>query len=218
MKYKTSFQVTGSFFLVLFFILGWIVKFHLSWLSGFDQWFTDIVRASYPDLNSYQLFMTKFGNPLTVIILFACTALWMWYKKKRAETVWFVSGFIVIAGIINPLIKLFFMRERPSLTHLVVETSYSFPSGHAAGSIILYGSFLFLLPAFVQKRTLRTLLQLLMVFIIVSVGISRIYLGVHFPTDIIGGYLLSFSWLCLTYPVYREKRKQIGNSYRKKDF
>lgn len=82
MKYKTSFQVTGSFFLVLFFILGWIVKFHLSWLSGFDQWFTDIVRASYPNLNSYQLFMTKFGNPLTVIILFACTALWMWYKKK----------------------------------------------------------------------------------------------------------------------------------------
>ncbi len=85
MKYKTSFQVTGSFFLVLFFILGWIVKFHLSWLSGFDQWFTDIVRASYPNLNSYQLFMTKFGNPLTVIILFACTALWMWYKKKRQK-------------------------------------------------------------------------------------------------------------------------------------
>lgn len=82
MKYKTSFQVAGSFFLVLFFILGWIVKFHLSWLSGFDQWFTGIVRASYPDLNSYQLFMTKFGNPLTVIILFACAALWMWYKKK----------------------------------------------------------------------------------------------------------------------------------------
>lgn len=82
MKYKTSFQVAGSFFLVLFFILGWIVKFHLSWLSGFDQWFTGIARASYPDLNSYQLFMTKFGNPLTVIILFACAALWMWYKKK----------------------------------------------------------------------------------------------------------------------------------------
>ena len=108
MKYKTSFQVAGSFFLVLFFILGWIVKFHLSGLSGFDQWFTGIVRASYPDLNSYQLFMTKFGNPLTVIILFACAALWMWYKKKRAETFWFVSGFIVIAGIINPVIKTIF--------------------------------------------------------------------------------------------------------------
>lgn len=105
------------------------------------------------------------------------------------------------------MIKLFFMRERPSLAHLVVETSYSFPSGHAAGSMILYGSLLFLLPAFVQ-RTLRTLLQLLMMFIIVSVGISRIYLGVHFPTDIIGGYLLSLSWLCLTYPVYREKENK----------
>ena len=95
--------------------------------------------------------MTKFGNPLTVIILLL-VRLYGCGIRKRAETFWFVSGFIVIAGIINPVIKLFFMRERPSLAHLVVETSYSFPSGHAAGSMILYGSLLFLLPAFVQKN------------------------------------------------------------------
>ncbi|WVT91699.1 phosphatase PAP2 family protein, partial [Enterococcus durans] len=59
------------------------------------------------------------------------------------------------------------------------------------------------------EKGIATLLQLLLAFIIVSVGASRIYLGVHFPSDVLGGYLLSLSWLFLTYPTYREKKEQI---------
>ena len=82
----------------------------------------------------------------------------------------------------------------------MVEHSYSFPSGHAAGSMILYGTLIFLIPVIIQKKVFRPLIQILLAFIIVSVGISRIYLGVHFPSDILGGFLLSLSWLCFTYP------------------
>ena len=57
-------------------------------------------------------------------------------EEKRPEMIWLAVNFIAIAGIINPVIKLFVMRVRPTLEHLVVEHSYSFPSGHAAGSMI----------------------------------------------------------------------------------
>lgn len=98
------------------------------------------------------------------------------------------------------------MRARPTLGHLVVEYSYSFPSGHAATSMILYGSLILILPALMQKKYLRSLLQLILAFIIINVGISRVYLGVHFPSDILGGYLLSLSWLFFTYPFYKAKK------------
>ena len=146
---------------------------------------------------------------LTVIVVFLLVLAFLWWKKKQPELIWFSANFVVVAGIANPLIKLFVMRSRPVLPHLVVEHSYSFPSGHSAGSMILYGTLLFLLPSLIKKKWLATLLQLLLAFIIVSVGVSRIYLGVHFPSDILGGYLLSLSWLFLTYPTYKAKKAQI---------
>lgn len=204
MKYKTTFQVAGGIFLLSFLTLTYIVRFHISWLSGFDQTITRIIRTPYPAWNGYQLFITKLGNPLIVILIFLGGFLFLWWQKKRPEMIWFASNFLVIAGIINPLVKLLIMRARPTIPHLVTETSYSFPSGHAAGSMILYGSLFFLMPILVRKKRLCTLLQFVMAFIIISVGISRIYLGVHYPSDITGGFLLSLSWLCLTYPIYKQ--------------
>ncbi|EOH93473.1 phosphatase PAP2 family protein [Enterococcus villorum] len=208
MKQKTTFQVVGSCFFVIFLGLGYIVKYHLSLLSGFDQSLTTLIRTTYPNWNDYQLFMTKFGNPLTVILIFLFVSFLLWWKKKKTELIWFALNFISVAGIINPLIKLLIMRERPTLLHLVSEHSSSFPSGHATTSMILYGTLLVILPVILQKNLLRSLLQLLLAFIIVSVGISRVYLGVHFPSDIIGGYLLSLSWLFFTYPLYKRQKEK----------
>lgn len=209
MKRKTTFHVVGTLFLLLFFILGYIVKYRINLLSGFDQIITKIIRTPYPDWNHYQLFITKFGNALTVIVVFLLVLAFLWWKKKHTELIWFATNFVMVAGVINPLIKLFVMRLRPTLPHLVVEHSYSFPSGHSAVSMILYGTLVFLLPTLIKKKEIVTLLQLLLAFIIVSVGASRIYLGVHFPSDVLGGYLLSLSWLFLTYPTYKEKKNRL---------
>ncbi|MGI6154775.1 MAG: phosphatase PAP2 family protein, partial [Enterococcus lemanii] len=114
---------------------------------------------------------------------------------------------IGIAGVLNPLLKLFFNRTRPStLAPLITEHSLSFPSGHATASMVLYGSLFFLLPLFIDSKFVQYALRSLLVLIILSIGVSRIYLGVHFPTDIIGGFSLSLSWLLLTFPIYQEKR------------
>lgn len=139
-------------------------------------------------------------------------------QEKRKELYWFTLNFVLIAGILNPLIKLLVMRDRPSLQHLVVETTYSFPSGHAATSMILYGTLIFLMPSLIKTREWAWMIQVLLGLLILSIGASRVYLGVHYPSDILGGYSLSLFWLCLTYPWYIQQRLPFTQSNRKRGF
>ncbi len=102
------------------------------------------------------------------------------------------------------------MRDGPTFSHLVSESSYSFPSGHSTGSMILYGTLIFLLPHLINNKTVRFLLQFILGLIILSVGISQNYFRVHFPSDVLGGfYLLGLTWLCYTYPSYLKKKESI---------
>lgn len=98
------------------------------------------------------------------------------------------------------------MRERPTLEHLVTEHSYSFPSGHSTGSMVLYGTLIFLLPIFIQNKTLLHSLQFFLGLFILSIGVSRIFIGVHFPSDVLGGFSLGLAWLLLTYPIYKNAK------------
>ncbi|MGX7133449.1 phosphatase PAP2 family protein [Enterococcus songbeiensis] len=206
MKNKVYTQFIGSCFLLLFVFLGYVVKFYPQWVSGFDSVLTDLVRSPYPHWNDFYLWITKFGNPSTVIILTLAFLIVLAIGKRYAETAWLGIGVLGIAGILNPLIKLVFTRERPTLLHLVTEHSYSFPSGHSTGSMVLFGTLIFLVPALFTSTTARWIARIFLGFIILAIGISRIYLGVHFPSDIIGGYSLGLGWLFLTYPLYQKFR------------
>lgn len=202
MKNKLYYQFAGSCSLLLFCFLSYIIKFYISWIEPFDQALTKIARLSYPAMNTFFIWITKFGNPITIIVVIA-TALFLLLKnKKYVESIWLGSNLVLVCGIINPLLKLFFNRERPSLEHLVVETSKSYPSGHAVTCMILYGTLIFLLPKLINQKSLRIQLQIILGLLIVFVGISRIYLGVHFPSDIAAGFTLGLAWLLFTYPIF----------------
>ncbi|MBO1298698.1 MULTISPECIES: phosphatase PAP2 family protein [unclassified Enterococcus] len=218
MKYKKAFQVSAASFFLLFLALSLLVLFRVERLSDFDQTLTHWIRIPYPDWNPFQRFITTFGNATTVILVFALVAFWLWFKKKRKELYWFVFNFVLVAGIFNPLIKLLVMRDRPSLQHLVVETTYSYPSGHAATSMILYGTLIFLMPSLIKTKEWVWIIQVLLGVLIVSIGASRVYLGVHYPSDILGGYSLSLFWLCLSYPWYVQQRLPFIHSNRKRDY
>lgn len=204
MTRKTYYPLAGAFFLFVFLILGAIVKIAPDQLNGFDQSITAVIRAPYPSLNQFFIWYTKLANPLTVAAFAVIAAGAMALKKHYIEALWLLINTAFTAGILNSLIKLFFMRERPTLEHLVVEHSYSFPSGHSTGSMLLYGTIIMLLPVFIKKKSLYRPLQFLLGIGILFIGISRIYLGVHFPSDILGGFCFGLSWLLFTYPLYQK--------------
>jgi membrane-associated phospholipid phosphatase len=163
-------------------------KTFLLWLHQFAN----------PSLDNLMLFITQLGDSNIVIIVAGVTLAILWWRRYRLEAI----GFILtcLGGLIlNTGLKLFFSKPRPQLwRQLITETSFSFPSGHAIGSMVLYGFVAYLLATFYPKYS--QIIYILAVIITTAIGLSRLYLGVHWPTDIIAGYGVGFLWLmiCIT--------------------
>jgi undecaprenyl-diphosphatase len=206
MNKKLYYQFAGSCFLLLFAFLGYVVKFYPTWLTPFDETITGFIRSGYPFMTDFFLWVTKFANPITIGTLFVVVLIVLLINRFYSEAIWLSCGTIGVSAILNPLIKLVFMRERPSLEHLVLETSSSFPSGHSTGSMVFYGTLLLLVPVFFHGKVLRWGMRILLGVFIALIGISRIYLGVHFPSDVLGGFCVGLTWLLFTYPYYLQKR------------
>lgn len=114
---------------------------------------------------------------------------------------WHEFGVILfsVAGalVLNNLLKLAFHRVRPNL-YFIKETGYSFPSGHAMITTVFYGIILFLVFPLVTSRVWRNILVALAIFFTIAIGASRIYLGVHYPSDVLGSYLAGLCWLAFS--------------------
>ena len=188
-------------FVILLGCLGLLALF--GWLSqevlekeafGFD---TTILlwlhQHSNATIDNLMLTLTKLGNPEFVVVLVTVSfSLLLWYKRVWAAQILFLT---CLGGLIlNQGLKLVFAKPRPQLwTPLIVEHSYSFPSGHALGSSALYGFLAVLLAS--QYPRYRLGIYSIAVVIVGSIGLSRLFLGVHYPTDIIAGYAVGLLWL-----------------------
>ncbi|RFB12608.1 PAP2 family protein [Bacillus sp. HNG] len=152
----------------------------------------------------------SFIGSAPVIIVLSLFILFFLYKvlKHRYELILFV-GVMVGSPILNYLLKELFKRARPDFHRLVEISGYSFPSGHAMSAFTFYGIFAFLLWRHIPVWWGRTALVLFSAVMIFGIGMSRIYLGVHYPTDIIGGYFASATWLGFsiwTFQRFKERR------------
>ena len=109
----------------------------------------------------------------------------------------------LISAIVNNLIKVIVARERPGINPLVIETTYSFPSGHSMISILFFGTILYILNR--DNYKYKRVFNIIIPIYILSVGISRIYLGVHYFSDCITGYLIALIILLLLTNIRRKK-------------
>lgn len=104
---------------------------------------------------------------------------------------------IIIEPILNTTLKNIFVRPRPIDYRLIEETGYSFPSGHSMASMAFYGLLIYLIYKNVKNKYLKWTLILVLSVLIILIGFSRIYLGVHYTSDVLGGFLISLSYLII---------------------
>ena len=151
-------------------------------------------------------FFTLLGSSLFVSIGAAsgCVALWVMGRRRKA----LLLAITVIGGsLLMWVLKMSFHRPRPQPffdTHL--PASYSFPSGHALLSLCLCGAGAALFSANQKKRWVRIAIWAFAVVLVVAIGYSRIYLGVHYPSDVLAGYLGAFVWVLGVGIAYRKSR------------
>lgn len=208
MKNKQSYLTKGSFALLLFVILGYMVKFYPEQLVGFDSPIQTWLRGDLPAfLTTFFKLVTSFIDPLGIIIWVSALSLFFLYKKWKLEAA-LLAGNLILHGILIKLIKLVYHRSRPSLSHLVEEGGYSFPSGHSMATAIVVGSLIIIVQQRMQNQHIKRLVQSLLLLFILTIMASRVYLGVHYPTDVIGGALMGFAILSIEFPFYDKLRFQ----------
>lgn len=144
-------------------------------------------------LDFYFKNITRLGN--IIIIIVAIVVLFITLKNIIRIKMLVTIGSTVI---INLILKYIIRRPRPDHIRLIKQGGYSFPSGHAMISVALYGFLIYLVNKTIKSKPLKIGLTILLTIIIISIGLSRIYVGVHYPSDILAGYLLSITILLLT--------------------
>ena len=136
-------------------------------------------------------FITNFGGALFLSI--ATVMLFLLIKNKKIGLS--IISNIVIITILNQLLKRILQRPRPTEFRIVEETGYSFPSGHSMVSMAFYGYLIYLIYRYIKNKYVKWTLITILSILICLIGISRIYLGVHYTSDVLGGFLLSISYL-----------------------
>lgn len=138
-------------------------------------------------------FITNFGGAIFLIIL--TITLFILIKNKKIGLS-IILNLIVITGL-NQILKYILQRPRPTEYRLIEETGFSFPSGHSMVSMAFYGYLIYLIYKYVKNKYVKWISIVLLSILICSIGISRIYLGVHYTSDVLGGFLVSISYLIL---------------------
>lgn len=135
--------------------------------------------------------ITQFGGAIFLIGLSTILAIVI-KDKKTGLLIWANLG---ISTLLNQVLKFIVQRPRPTEFRIIDESGYSFPSGHSMVSAAFYGFLIYLIYKNVKNKTLKWTLITMLSILIILIGTSRIYLGVHYTSDVLAGFLISISYL-----------------------
>lgn len=165
-------------------------------LPLYDQEITNyVISYRNPFLTKYFIFMTNVGDLYGYLVVLAISGIVSYFVFKKWRGVVQTVLVLILASLSNVMLKRFIDRARPDIEHLVSVETLSYPSGHAMSAMAFYGFVIYLFFRFKINKFFKIAIMLFLVFIILSIGISRIYLGVHFPSDIAGGYIAGLIWV-----------------------
>lgn len=172
------------------YIISFIQSTETAWLTTVMKFFTLIGTI-------------RFIAFLSIFVLFFLLKV----LKHRLEILIYLAV-VFCTPILNRLLKLYFERARPDLHRLIEIGGYSFPSGHAMNAFSFYSILAFLLWRHVPTQAGRVAVILFSGFMIAAIGTSRIYLGVHYPSDVIAGYLASGFWVTTVICVFQRYQER----------
>lgn len=190
-----------------FIVLAYFVKNNLT--DHLDLSITSFIQTSHPSLimDTFMRFISDIGyiSVMSLIVMFVCIHLYTKKEKRAAVTIALSMLLVLFANI---LLKNYFNRPRPTNYEAVVyipHTDPSFPSGHTTTYVVFYGFLIYLVNKNLERHHFRFPLLLILYTPILTVGISRIYLGAHWFSDVLAGYLFGFWWLHYTIGLYKSK-------------
>ena len=162
--------------------------------DSFDNFIYGIVTFNKSDfLTGFYKFVTYFASEVMIILV--SLIFFLFLKRKRYGVLVILNAVIIFA--LNVCLKLIFMRERPFDLMIITENGYSFPSGHAMASFGFYGFIIYLIWGMNFDKKAKIIFSILLGLLIFMIGISRIYLGVHYASDVLAGYLISGAYLII---------------------
>ncbi|MBR3362297.1 MAG: phosphatase PAP2 family protein [Bacilli bacterium] len=194
---------------IFVFIFAFVVHELLSGsLSGFDNIvYSFIIGFKSSFLTYFFLFISFMASPPTLVVI--SLLLFIIFKNKKYGLLSFCNLIFIV--LLNQALKLFFSRERPFAWMIVNEDGFSFPSGHAMVSSAFYGIVIYLIWKTNVSKKRKIILTSVLSLLILLIGISRIYLGVHYASDVIAGFTLSLSYVIIATSLidyYLSKRKK----------
>jgi len=175
-------------------IIGAVQGLETPWLTKFMQFIT----------------MLGWGYPVMILSIGVLVYLLFVLNYRRQAFLFFVV--VAATPFLNMVLKEYFQRERPTIHRIMEANGYSFPSGHSMIAFSFYSVLAYIFWKNVKSRNGRKMLALGSGLMILLIGISRIYLGVHFPSDVIGGFLASAIWVILAVATFRwlERQRKTG--------
>jgi membrane-associated phospholipid phosphatase len=186
-------------------------------LEGETRHFDDATRAAVhqlasPALTTAMRGISFLGSTIFLTIATIVVVYWFHFRNCRREAVLFVIT-MVGASLLNTTLKLAFKRPRPvPFFNLSAPESYSFPSGHSLASCCFFGALAAILTARLKSKSVRSAVWVLATTMFLLIGLSRIYLGVHYTTDVIAGFAGAMIWIM----VVRFVEMQLARRKRRK--
>ena len=152
-----------------------------------------IIKLMSTNTTGIMMFISHLGSAVTFITL-AIAFILLLKNKKDSRC---IALNLILVFLLNRILKFIIARPRPEILRLVPEDGYSFPSGHAMVSMGFYGFLIYLIYTKIKNKKIKYSLISFLGLLILFIGISRIYLGVHYFTDVIGGFVIAIIYLKL---------------------
>lgn len=185
-KLATGISLLAAMIFVVF-AVG--VMQHASWMTAYDDGGVALIRHFSATKTGFFKAVTFFAQPVTGVVLTAIAVI-IAAVRHRWRIAAYIATSVIGSTVLMKIIKTIVQRPRPTVDRIIPESGFSFPSGHSVNAVAFYGALLVLAFFYLRRRWLKAIVMLVLAAEIILLPISRVYLGVHYPSDVTAGLLL----------------------------